>query len=322
MRPLGLAAAGLGFLTLVAGARAQQAAPPAQAGQQPAGAAGRHEAGDLPGPIDSLSDLQDTAKMLFKLADTNNDNLISQKEAVDVGNLLVGGFFFRADANGDGTVSQEEARAARESLLRQKPMLRLIVEKVQQAPAARGNEGGNARADEAGKATNANPLRAIAELLDTNNDKQLQASEVRKAVQDGVTSLYQVADTNRDGQLSPAELNAAALGAARAAAQAAFQAADADHNGQISQAEFDKAIEGPAHLVFQIVDANNDGQLSPQEAQAAQRIIMKQIRMLVVPEPANSPANLIRSGRRPEDVAPVPNIQPRAAGAATTTTPR
>ena len=43
--------------------------------------------------------------MLFKLADTNNDNLISQKEAVDAGNLLAGGFFFRADANGDGTVT-------------------------------------------------------------------------------------------------------------------------------------------------------------------------------------------------------------------------
>ena len=43
--------------------------------------------------------------MLFKLADTNNDNRISQKEAVDAGNLLAGGFFFRADANGDGTVT-------------------------------------------------------------------------------------------------------------------------------------------------------------------------------------------------------------------------
>ena len=50
----------------------------------------------LPGPIDSLGDLQDTGKMLFKLADTNNDNRISQKEAVDAGNLLAGGFFFRA----------------------------------------------------------------------------------------------------------------------------------------------------------------------------------------------------------------------------------
>ena len=43
--------------------------------------------------------------MLFKLADTNNDGQISQKEATDAGNLLVGGFFFRADANGDGTLT-------------------------------------------------------------------------------------------------------------------------------------------------------------------------------------------------------------------------
>ena len=60
------------------------------------------------GPIRSIQDLQDTAKMVFKLADTNNDGQISQKEATDVGDLLVGGFFFRADANGDGTLTPDE----------------------------------------------------------------------------------------------------------------------------------------------------------------------------------------------------------------------
>jgi len=69
-------------------------------------------AGDVPGPIDSLSDLQDTGRMLFKLADENNDGQISQKEAVSAGNLLVGGFFFRADQNGDGVLSQDEAKQA------------------------------------------------------------------------------------------------------------------------------------------------------------------------------------------------------------------
>ena len=64
-----------------------------------------------PSGIDSVQDLQDFGKFLFKLADTNNDNRISQKEAVDAGNLLVGGFFFRADANGDGTVTSQEAQA-------------------------------------------------------------------------------------------------------------------------------------------------------------------------------------------------------------------
>ena len=69
---------------------------------------------DTPGPIDSVQDLQDSGKIAFKMADVNNDNRISQKEAVDAGNLLVGGFFFRADANGDGVVSKEEAQQARE----------------------------------------------------------------------------------------------------------------------------------------------------------------------------------------------------------------
>src|SRR5439155_15599767 len=90
----------------------------------------RGRAGDLPGPIDSIQDLQDTARMLFKMADTNNDGQISQKEAVDVGNLLVGGFFFRADANGDGTLTPEEARAARESLFQQQPLLRYVLQKA------------------------------------------------------------------------------------------------------------------------------------------------------------------------------------------------
>ncbi len=77
--------------------------------------------GDIPGPIDSLSDLQDTGRMLFKMADENNDGQISQKEAVDAGNLLVGGFFFRADANGDGVLSRDEVRQARDSFLADHP---------------------------------------------------------------------------------------------------------------------------------------------------------------------------------------------------------
>ena len=77
-----------------------------------AGYADDKRADALPGPINSLSDLQDTAKLVFKLADTNNDDQISQKEAIDAGNLLVGGFFFRADANGDGVLTAQEAQQA------------------------------------------------------------------------------------------------------------------------------------------------------------------------------------------------------------------
>ncbi len=81
---------------------------------------------DLPGPIDSLQDLQDSGKMLFKLADENNDGQISQREAVDAGNLLVGGFFFRADANGDGTLSKPEITDAETNTLAQRPILRFL----------------------------------------------------------------------------------------------------------------------------------------------------------------------------------------------------
>ena len=82
------------------------------------------------GPIDSIADLQDTAKMLFKLADTNNNGQISQKEATDVGNLLVGGFFFRADANGDGVLTPQEATQARETLFAQQPLLKFVLQRA------------------------------------------------------------------------------------------------------------------------------------------------------------------------------------------------
>src|SRR4051794_2517806 len=86
---------------------------------------------DTPGPIDSLQDLQDTGRMIFKIVDENNDGQISQKEAVDAGNLVAGGFFFRADANGDGVVTQDESRQARDAVLAQKPMLRFLIQRSQ-----------------------------------------------------------------------------------------------------------------------------------------------------------------------------------------------
>ena len=99
------------------------------AGLAPAPSIADDKPNDLGVPIHSIHDLQDTAKILFKLADTNNDGQISQKEATDAGNLLVGGFFFRADANGDGVLSAEEAQQARETLFAQQPLLRFIVER-------------------------------------------------------------------------------------------------------------------------------------------------------------------------------------------------
>ena len=250
---------------------------------------------DLPGPIDSLTDLQDTGRMVFKLVDENNDGQISQKEAVDAGNLAVGGLFFRADANGDGVVSQDEARAARDTMLAQKPMVRFLIEraKASKPQAATGTQ---------------NPAAVFMGLVDANGDKQLQATEVRQAVQTSVQGVFAAADTNRDGQLSPVEVNAAIVGAVKAAEQATFQAADTNNDGQISKDEFHKSLTDPANAAFSILDANNDGQLSQQELQSAGRIIESQLRRSALPEPPNSLRNLINSGQKPEQVAPVPNI--------------
>lgn len=281
-----------GFAMLAASGTALAQAPNAA----PNAAADR-PAGDVPGPFDNLADVQDTGRMVFKVADTNNDGQISQKEATDAGNLLVGGFFFRADQNGDGVLSQDEAKQAREALYAQQPLLRYVLEKARfQANQAAG--GTNPVA--------ANPAAAIGGVLDSNNDKQLQATEVRQGVETAVQSLYAVADTNRDGQMSPTEINAGIIGVARTAAQAAFQQADADKNGALSREEFDKAIVEPANMVFGIFDGNNDGQISQDESQQAQKIIASQLRNLMVPEPANSARNLIRSGVKPDQIAPVP----------------
>ncbi len=250
---------------------------------------------DLPGPIDSLTDLQDTGRLAFKVIDENNDGQISQKEAVDAGNIAVGGLFFRADANGDGVVSKEEAKASRDAMLAQKPMVRFLIERAKTVkPPAAG--------------ATPNPAAVFMGLVDANNDGNLQATEVRQAVQTAVTGLFAAADTNRDGLMSPVEVNAAIAGAVKAAQQASFAAADADNNGQISKEEFTKALTDPANAAFAMLDANNDGQLSPQELQSAGRLIQSQIQRTMLPEAPNSARNLINSGMRPEQVAPVPNI--------------
>ena len=250
-------------------------------------------ADDVPGPIDSVQDLQDTGKMLFKLADANNDGQISQREAVDAGNMMVGGFFFRTDANGDGVISKQEAQQARDQFLNNKPVLRAIIESNKNV---------------AGANSQPNPAQMLGTLLDSNTDKNLQASELRQAVQTAVQGLYATADTNRDGQMSPSEINAAIVGLGKAVAQAAFQQADGDNNGQISMTEFDKAIVEPSRALFRAMDVNKDNQLSPQEVQAAEQFIASQLRGLQVPEPANSPRRLMQTGMRPDQAAPVPTF--------------
>lgn len=250
---------------------------------------------DLPGPIDSLKDLQDSGRLVFMMADENHDGMISQQEAINAGHLIVGGQFFRADKDGNGTVSKEEAQQARQEMLAQKPILRAILQRTKSK-------------DPQATAALRDAQQGAMTLVDTNGDGQIQGTEVKQLVQTTVQSVFAMADTDRDGQLSPTEINAAIAGAARSAIQASFQKADADGNGQLSQAEYDKAIVEPANLVFGVLDANNDGQLSAQELQTAERTIVNQLQKMYVPEAANSAANLIKTGRRPAEVAPVPNF--------------
>jgi len=266
---------GLGLVALVGSASAQKA--------------------DMPGPIDSLADLQDSGRIMFKLVDANNDGQISQKEAVEAGYLAVGGLFFRADANGDGSVTKEEVKAARESLLADKPLVRFMIQRIQ-ATQPKANGG------------SPSPATVFMGLVDANTDGNLQATEVRQAVQTTVQGAFAAADTNRDGLMSPTEVNAAIVGAVKAAQQATFQAADTDNDGQVSKEEFTKSLTDPVNAAFAVIDANNDGKLSPQELQSAGRIIETQVKRMVVPEPANSARNLLNSGQKAEQVAPVPVI--------------
>jgi Ca2+-binding EF-hand superfamily protein len=262
---------------------------------------------DLPGPIDSISDLQDTAKLVFKLADTNNDGQISQKEGVDAGNLLVGGFFFRADTNGDGVLTEQEAQQARESLFAQQPWLRFVLERAKPTNLPQGNQAQNIQPIASGASNDparvaqslaTDLMRTIENLLDTNRDQKIEASELRQAVQTGVSTLFLVADTNQDGQLSPYELNAAVGEVAKSAVQSVFQAAAADRNNALSMDEYDKALAEPAHAVFRVLDANADNQLSLEELQRAEQIIADQIERLRVPDPSNSISNQMQTGRR------------------------
>jgi len=266
---------------------------------------------DVPGPIDSLGDLQDTAKMVFKMADTNNDGLISQKEAVDAGNLMVGGFFFRADADGDGKVTKAEAEQAQENLFNQRPLFRFMFERGQQEAA---QQGAKADIDKA--------KQNIMNTVDANKDGSLDATELRQSVQTAVQSLFLTADTTGDGQLSPAELNNAVVEVGRMGLQTAFQAADADKNGAVSREEFNKALVQPAGVVFRVIDKNNDGQITDEELRSGVQVLVREIRNLQVPEPANSLPNRIQNAvgtpatgrpatttRAPAAVAPVARPQ-------------
>jgi Ca2+-binding EF-hand superfamily protein len=313
----GLVGAFMGLAAWAGSAQAQDA-PDAKAKDK--GQAAKPErrdqaTADLSGPIDSVEDLNEAWRLLFKLVDLNDDGLISQKEATDAANLLVGGYFFRADANGDGVVSKDEANKAGESFLRQKPFLKAILERIQKSPRSAPATANASNADtklntdaKANADAKGDPVKMLGMLLDVNHDEQLQASEVRKAVETAVKGLYEAADKNKDGQLSPAEIDAAAISAARSMANSAIKSADTDQNGSLSQAEYGKAIQKPADMLFRVLDANGDGQVTPAEAKAAQREFWKQIKMI---QPPVSARPKFRAGAG----EPVSTDAPRTAAA-------
>jgi Ca2+-binding EF-hand superfamily protein len=276
------------------------------------------------GPIQSIQDVQDTAKMLFKLADTNNDGVISQKEATDAGNLMVGGFFFRADANGDGNLSRDEVQQARDNLYAQQPLLKLVLDKAKPANDVQTNapQTGQPAGDKATavKSLAADPAGTIGSLVDTNHDQIIQSAEVRQAVQTGVQALFTVADTNQDGQLTPFELNAAVAEAAKSAVQNVFQAADIDRNGELSLTEYDKALSVPAHSLFRVIDADNNNQISLAELERAEQILANQLMRLRVPEPANSLSHPAQPGASPS--SPVTQAPSTSAGSNAVAAPR
>jgi Ca2+-binding EF-hand superfamily protein len=238
---------------------------------------------DLPGPIGSLSEIRDAGRMLFKMADTNNDNRISQKEAVDAGNLLAAGFFFRADANGDGTVTSAEATAAREALFNQRPLFRFLFQRTKEETDKQRSQPAVAQGGP-----------TLKDFLDPNHDGNISAPELRQAVQTSVQSLFLMADKNGDGQIDNNEINLAIADAGRAAIQAAFNAADTDKNGAVSQTEFDQALVKPGHILFAILDANRDNQLSPDELRSGMQIIQGELRAMRVPEPTISLGSQLR----------------------------
>jgi len=305
---VGVSALALGLMVVPSVGRGQQTRD-AGRGQQTRDAdrGQEHREMDLqniPSPMESIRQAQNIGRMMFMAADVNHDGQISQQEAIDANNLLVGGFFFRADADGNGVVSQEEAKTEIDRYLNQNPWLKYAADALR-TEAQRNKQNSN----------QANPIVSLEVLLDTNNDKQIQATELRQMVQTATQTVFAAADTNRDGQMSPSELNAAVAGTARAIAQASFQRADLDNNGQLSREEYDKAIVEPANVAFQILDMNRDGQISPQEAQQVERAVLSQIRMAQMPEPANSPTNLLESGRLPREAAPVPTFSVPNTGA-------
>src|SRR3954447_128437 len=86
---------------------------------------------DLPNPMQFIRLAQTVGKTVFMAADVNHDDQISQKEAIDAANTMVGGYFFQADRDGNGVVTQEEAKAVSDTFFNQNPWIRYAWQSIQ-----------------------------------------------------------------------------------------------------------------------------------------------------------------------------------------------
>src|SRR3954452_22412889 len=90
-----------------------------------------HRGEDLPNPMQLIRLVQTVGKTVFMAADVNHDDQISQKEAIDAANTMVGGYFFQAGRDGNGVVSQEEAKAVSDYFFNQNPWMRYVWQTIQ-----------------------------------------------------------------------------------------------------------------------------------------------------------------------------------------------
>jgi Ca2+-binding EF-hand superfamily protein len=250
------------------------------------------------GPLQFLKELE--AEALIKLIDTNNDGQLSQKEVGDAGNFLAGGIFFRADTNGDGVLTRDEGNHARDAIFERAPLLKLLLERIKATGVQHSNQpqetATNNDSDSVVQQFAADPVQTIGNLLDSNHNQKIEATEVHQAVQSGVQVLFSFADKNQNSELSPQELEAAVGELAKSTVQTVFQAADTDRNGSLSMVEYDRALSKPAHALFRIIDANNDNQIALAELERAEQFLAEQFQGLRVPGPKNSLSNDVQNG--------------------------
>ncbi len=202
------------------------------------------------GQVRERGDLLGSGTVLLILGDTDRDGRLSREEAIAAGGQLIGGYFKQADLNQDGNLDAKESLKARDALLRDNPLLSLIQTQFR---------------EEMGISTDS-PVDPAArsgfiEILATAEDRTLSATELQRALESTVNSLFEVADTDGNARLDPAELNHVVKSGVRACMQTALREADLDQDGQISMAELENASRLPSRFLLQGLDPATKQQL-------------------------------------------------------------